>query len=484
MQDERHHRGLVERLVSWSSTRRDQAECILPDPSNTLTDRLNIALNSSGSGYVLQLCQNARYLIQAPILFAASNQEISTVGYPTGDERAILVVNGPVFNGTGHTTAIDGTCADCDGVKLRNIQIDGTRQGAPPTSGGANIEMGGPNSDQVIEYVRSFDPRGWSCLHVQEGGLTCTNVLVQNNDIGPCGSDAFQEWADGVSIACQNATVRNNLIHDPTDGGIVLFGSPGSLVENNTIWIVNSTLLGGINMVDIDPWGGNYTGSVVQNNTIIGGFATDSDTDGDARGTDLHDAIVKIGIAVGPRTWFSDRYGSNVSFSGNVIGNTLTGAFGFGIAVTSARNFTIEDNILSGNTSFIGSSGPNCTLEAVPSPVPFLVAPANVTESSIQSDFETVANGDGLTCILPPDGDYWPYGGQPTSPSSPPTSVPEQTQANDGPSDGTKAGIAIGVIVGVVAAALAAWYIRKWAIRRQQLQHAASLGDKGFEEGQ
>ena len=62
-------------------------------------------------------------MIQSPILFAAPNQEISTVGYPTDNSRATLVVSGPVSNGTGHTTAIDGTCANCGGIILRNIQV-------------------------------------------------------------------------------------------------------------------------------------------------------------------------------------------------------------------------------------------------------------------------------------------------------------------------------------------------------------------------
>ena len=206
---------------------------------------------------MLRLCPNAQYLIQAPILFAAPNQEISTVGYPTDDSRATLVVSGPVSNGQGHTTAIDGTCANCSGIVLRNIQvciphrylmftssmphrqINGTRGGASPTNGGANIEMGGSNSDQLIEFVHSYDPRSWSCLHIAEGGLLCNNVTVQNNDIGPCGSDVFQQWADGISVSCRSALVRNNLVNNPTDGGIVLFGAPGTLVTNNTIWVEN-----------------------------------------------------------------------------------------------------------------------------------------------------------------------------------------------------------------------------------------------------
>lgn len=114
--------------------------------------------------------------------------------------------------------------------------------------------MGGSNSDQLIEYVHSFDPRSWSCLHIAEGAFSCNNATVQNNDIGPCGSDAYQEWADGISVSCLNALVRNNLVNGatvsqmyycnhaynglirPQDGGIVVFGSPGTIVENNTIW--------------------------------------------------------------------------------------------------------------------------------------------------------------------------------------------------------------------------------------------------------
>ena len=100
--------------------------------------------------------------------------------------------------------------------------------------------MGGNNKNQIIEFVRSFDPRSWSCFHAAEGPtLGCNNVTVQNNDIGPCGTDLSQQWADGLSISCRNTTVRNNMIQGPTDGGIVLFGSPGSQVYNNTIWVLN-----------------------------------------------------------------------------------------------------------------------------------------------------------------------------------------------------------------------------------------------------
>jgi len=103
--------------------RRADTACEPADPANTVTDRLNNLLKNGGDGYILQLCPNQRYLIQAPILFAHNNQEISTAGHPTDDSRAVLSVSGPVNNGEGHTTAVDGTCGTCSGVKLRYVQV-------------------------------------------------------------------------------------------------------------------------------------------------------------------------------------------------------------------------------------------------------------------------------------------------------------------------------------------------------------------------
>ncbi|TFY67658.1 hypothetical protein EVJ58_g1503 [Rhodofomes roseus] len=444
-------------------------DCEPADPQDTVTDRLNTLLNSSGPGYTLPLCPSESYYITAPLQFAAHDQEISTVGYPEGDDRATLVVSGAITNGAGQTTAVMGQCADCDDIKLRHIQINGTRGNNGPITGGANIEMGGDNSGQLIEFVHSFDPRGWSCLHIAEGTFKCNNQTIQNNDIGPCGTDAFQQWADGISISCMNTVVRNNMVKNPTDGGIVIFGAPGTLVENNTIWIVDNTLLGGINMVDYDPWSGNYTNTIVRNNLIMGGFATSDEEPGDADGTNSEDVIIKIGIAIGPRTWFGNQYYQNVSTSGTVLNNQLTGAFGYAMAMSSARNFTVQGNTLTGNTSFIGRRGPNCTAgDTIPNAAGFIIDPSLVSLSTEQSGFMNVSDGDGLTCIQPPDGgDYWPFGGNPSNPGAASTSSPSpSSSSSSGISGGSKAGIAIGVILAVAAIAAATYFIRRWALAR------------------
>ncbi|KAJ3831913.1 hypothetical protein F5878DRAFT_41917 [Lentinula raphanica] len=440
------------------------SSCFAADPINTLTDRMNVALNSSGQGYILSLCPNTEYPIQAPILFAASNQEISTQGYPTDDSRALIIVNGTVFNGTGQTTAIDGTCTQCDGVRLRNVQINGSRNGGGPVNGGGNVEMGGSNSNQLVEYVKSYNPRGWTCLHVSEGALNCNNITIQNNDVGPCGTDDFQQWADGLSISCQNAVVRNNMVENPTDGGIVIFGSPGTQVYNNTIWVVNQTLLGGINMVDYDPWSGNYTNTVVHNNTILGGFSDEKEEPNETDGTSSDDVIIKIGIAIGPRTWFGTRYGNNVSLSGQVYNNRLSGAFSYAIGMTSAKNFTVENNVLFGNTSFIGARGPNCSSsDTTPTPAAFVIDLNTVSQSTTQSNFTTINDGDSLTCVQPPDGgDYWPFGGNPS------TSTPSSPSSSH--SSSSTVGIVVGVIVGVLFVAVLTFFIRRWVLKRAETQ--------------
>ena len=198
----------------------------------------------------------------------------------------------------------------------------------------------------------------------------------------------------------------------------------------------------------------------------------------------------RIGIAIGPRTWFGPQYGTNVSRSGTVLNNVLTGAFGYGIAMSSAVNFTVENNSLVGNTSFIGARGPNCsTTDTTPTPAPFVVELDNIQSSTLQIDFQNITDADGLTCILPPPGgDFWPFGGNPSpAPGEPgPTPTPSGTAAqasggSGGLSGGAKSGIAIGVILGVLGLAAATWLIRRRALqklasRRQSAYRAPSMG--------
>ena len=48
------------------------------------------------------------------------------------------------------------------------------------------------------------------------------------------------------------------------------------------------------------------------------------------------DRVRRIGIAVEPRTWFGNTYGTDVSSFGTVLNNYFIGALGYGIAMSSA----------------------------------------------------------------------------------------------------------------------------------------------------
>ena len=60
-------------------------------------------------------------------------------------------------------------------------------------------------------------------------------------------------------------------------------------------------------MVDIDPSGGNYDGTVVRNNIIAGGFATDNDSANLTKGDNADSAIVKFVISHLLTIWWSKR---------------------------------------------------------------------------------------------------------------------------------------------------------------------------------
>ena len=145
------------------------------------------------------------------------------------------------------------------------------------------------------------------------------------------------------------------------------------------------------------------------------------------------------------------------------------------MGVSSALNFTIENNSLFGNTSFIGINGPNCTA-GVPTPSAFIIDLNNTQSMTVQSDFQTVANADGLTCLLPPQGgNYWPFR-VPVAPSGP-------GKSGGGVTKGQKAGISFGIILGALILVFVMWLIRRWAVRRssrlrRMIQHTC-LTEKG-----
>jgi parallel beta-helix repeat protein len=326
-----------------------------PEPCLASGDQDTINAKLNGPDKLAILCQGAVFELTGPVVISADRQQIYTEGFPTADKRAILRIVSPDL-----ATAV--LMRDYSDVVLSHVIVDGNRPNLGYMGGDALIYAGGSSSGQVIRSVRIIEPRSWSALHLIQGHPSpappCSNALVEDNEIGPAGS-SDETWADGISLACTNTTVRNNLIIDATDGGIVLFGAPGSLIEGNTIRAETRTLLGGINMVDFDPYEGDYTGTIVRNNII------------EASG-----AVIRIGLGMGIRVWGcwpadTDR----VLHGGTVTGNILRGAnMQYGFAADGVRDWTVTGNIDEAMHS--GTPSVDCRGQVASAPAGFQYYPA------------------------------------------------------------------------------------------------------------
>ncbi|SCZ98967.1 BZ3500_MvSof-1268-A1-R1_Chr7-1g09334 [Microbotryum saponariae] len=367
-----------------------------------------------GANTTVTLCPRATINLTNTIFFTAAGQVLTTAadgvtGNPTDDARAKLVVTG-----AHQSCAIYGACDQCSNIVVSNIQVLGQRDVLGYLSNGlALLELGGMTNGQVsllggvtssvsldsnpspflqiVRNVKASEPRGWSVVHAIEGAnLVCSNMLIENNQIGPSGNApntglqfrrravnatiAPGQWADGISLACKGSTVRNNVVTDATDGGIVIFGAPGSLITGNTIQSVTRRALGGINAVDYAPFAGNYSGTVVENNHLI--------TNGQ---------MMKVGVAIGGMIWGSDNRTASRGHFGTFRYNTFTslndGYFGYSIAVAGHENATvIGNNVLLGR--FGGGPSPACIPNPmIPTPQALVRDSWTTPGSSLQAGF-------------------------------------------------------------------------------------------------
>ena len=298
-----------------------KAPCLEAGDQNTINERLR------SPDAVAVLCPGAVFELTASVRFTADRQAVYTENLPTDDTRAVLRIVAP-------NLAAAVIMRDFNGAVLSNVIVDGNRGKLGPMGGDALIYAGGFSFGQVIRGNKIMDTRSWSSLQLIEGGSesqACKNALVENNEIGPAGTSSTMQWADGISFTCTNSTVRNNMITDATDGGIVVFGAPGSVIEGNTVRAMTRTMLGGINMVDNVAYSGKYTGTIVRNNII------------DASG-----AVIRIGLGMGNRVWGclpADSQEPPLS-GATVTGNTLRGdKMQYGFAVDGVTDWTVTGNI-------------------------------------------------------------------------------------------------------------------------------------------
>ena len=349
--------------------------CLDSGDQNTINAKLQ------GPGSTVILCPRALFDLTGPVIFNAERQQIYTQGLPVDDTRATLRIVSPDL-----TTAV--MMRDYDAAVLSNLIIDGNRTNLGPKSGEALIYAGGYSDGQIIRGNRIMGTRSWSALQIIEGNSDsqrCQNALVEDNQVGTAGTSDNMLWADGISLACADSIVRDNMVTDATDGGIVIFGAPGSLIEGNTVRAETRTLLGGIHMVAEGLYDSKYTGTIVRDNVI------------DASG-----AVIRIGLGMGPRVWLClppNEVGHVIS-GGTVTGNTLRGAhMQYGFIADGVRDWTVTGNI--DEAAHTGTPSVDCAGVIASPPAGFLYNPAR-SEGTFQPEFRAAQLDLALWAIVSP----------------------------------------------------------------------------------
>ncbi|WWC96110.1 hypothetical protein V866_002977 [Kwoniella sp. B9012] len=361
---------------------------------------INAAFSRGGAGTTVTLCSGSVHRLNSSILFTAEKQTLTTENDEKGLNRATLIVEGP-----DQSAAIRADCQQCSYATIKSLVVDGNRpQLLRLPKGDALIEVGNAER-QIVRDCKLYEPRGWSALHFREGDRKqCRYGKVINNEIGPCGEEWDDDYdgqneleppfgnprSDGISLACKDSLVEKNIVYDTTDGAIVLFGSAGSEVRNNHIYSRTRVVLGGINLVDYDPWQGDYMLVNVHHNHLhaFGRFFT-------------------VGIVIGPSSWSDDT--ESTVHSGSVTDNYLEGDhFGYGIVVSSATSFTVLRNTVHEDAKFRGVNGARCPKAPENGkPTAFLINRGSA-KGTFQDDF---VNGEvqHIICVNMPDENGKPY---------------------------------------------------------------------------
>lgn len=212
---------------------------------------------------------------------------LTTAGQPTPNHYAEM---GRLVRSSGFGTSTTDAAAVVEvesGAKLLNVWVDGQRTG--PTnaeSNTVNVETAG-GSGTTVSADRLSNAIGFTNLHAlgTAESLPCTSNTITGNLVTGYASSHTNtgDWSDGISVACENATITGNTVIDATDVGIVIFraypADQKSTVASNTVLNAGNSAFGGIvadPLSDSPPVNPSFAGASVHGNTLGPGPARPS----------------------------------------------------------------------------------------------------------------------------------------------------------------------------------------------------------------
>lgn len=308
--------------------------------ANPVTKQLQETLDS-GADLVLE--KGKIYGIDETLKLKTKGQRIYTDNVKSIRDYAILRVVNPemitIINAEGLANII-----------IENVHIDGNRDNMRPSAGQIPMQpfislgkIGG--DDQIIKNCIITNARnsgGWAAIHVHEYAF---RTIIQDNIIFGSGTDVLGNgrsaleypfgWGDGISVAACNSLIKNNLIIDATDEGIMVQGATGTKVLNNVTVALSREALAGVALIDpahyclLDSIENtfDYRGVEVKNNLV------------DALGARVH-----IGFPCGADVWNFNQQ-KRVIVGAEVTENEMIGKVGgYGFAVGGVKDFNVTNN--------------------------------------------------------------------------------------------------------------------------------------------
>ncbi len=274
--------------------------------------------------------------------------------------------------GTGGSAAVPGT-----GGSAAASSSGGSASGGPKTPSGP-IEA---SSGQVIENLHVENPLG-RCITVPPG---VTDVVIRDNEIGPCGADDGNVDTDGVRIleGARNVRIEHNVIHDVSSAITAYRSEHPIIVDHNFVYDIRGPFYRG-QMIQMEEVSGGTSGSKITCNVADG-------THGDLwRPEDVINLYSSPGLDAGEnRTEIAFnriRGASTISQNGSgiVLGdgsgggnvwvhhNTIVDVVNLGIGIAGGVDITLEKNriYMTGPKSALGMSvrnysGHECSGHAV-----------------------------------------------------------------------------------------------------------------------
>ena len=329
-------------------------------------------------GDSLQFQAATIYPIHKTLVLKHKGQTLSTYNAKDISDYAILRLVDDTF-----TQIIDSNAQA--NIIIEKLILDGNRYRLSVSMSSMNplIFLGGNKAkNQTIRDCVIINARSWSTLKMHEGGL---EIRAERNIIIGAGTDARGNgrenrerpfaWGDGISCAAAGSTIINNIIIDPTDVGIVLFGAPGSLVKHNVIASISRESLGAINMVDpLNFYALNKDGSQTDYRKLV---ITENYIHADG-------ARIHIAVPMGATPWAPHQAG-NILVGAEVSKNIIDGrAGGYGFIADGIDQFNIYGNISRAKYSGLGDGLGNALPEA---PGAFYYTSGKVGNSQLQKEF-------------------------------------------------------------------------------------------------